>query len=33
MKHLAAALMTALKALVIDPEDQTGKEMMARVSF
>jgi tetratricopeptide (TPR) repeat protein len=30
MKHLAAALMTALKALVIDPEDQTGKEMMAR---
>ncbi|CAF2815635.1 unnamed protein product [Rotaria sp. Silwood2] len=30
MKHYAAALMSSLKALVIDPEDQVGKQIMAR---
>jgi len=31
MKHLAAALMSSLKALAIDPEDSTAKQIMARV--
>jgi hypothetical protein len=33
MKHLAAALMSSLKALVIDPEDEIGKKIMARVNI
>jgi len=33
MKHLAAALMSSLKALVLDPEDQAGKQIMAQVSI
>lgn len=31
MRHYAAALMASLKALVIDPEDAIGKQIMARV--
>ncbi|CAF0857936.1 unnamed protein product [Rotaria sordida] len=30
MRHYSAALMASLKALVIDPEDQIGKQIMAR---
>jgi hypothetical protein len=33
MNHFAAALMSSLKALVIDPEDPIGKQIMARVSI
>jgi len=33
MKHLASALMSSLKALVIDPEDERGKQIMAQVSI
>jgi hypothetical protein len=33
MKHLAAALMSSLKALVIDPEDEKCKQIMARVNI
>jgi hypothetical protein len=33
MKHLAAALMSSLKALIIDPEDEIGKKIMARVNI
>lgn len=33
MNHLAAALMSSLKALVIDPEDTITKEIMALVSI
>jgi hypothetical protein len=31
MNHLTPALMSSLKALVIDPEDQAGKHIMAQV--
>ena len=33
MNHFAAALMSSLKSLVIDPEDPIGKQTMARVSI
>jgi hypothetical protein len=31
MNHFVPALMSSLKALVIDPEDQGGKHTMAQV--
>jgi hypothetical protein len=32
MNHFTSALMSSLRALVIDPEDQAGKRIMAQVS-
>jgi hypothetical protein len=31
-KHFTPALLSSLQGLTLDPEDKTGKEIMARVS-